>query len=88
MNELIQLQLILAGVLGCLFGGAVTAAVMVLIRRRDTAAIERAGVWRVGRRAYRLGRLDNDGIEEMIRRRKEAEGGEPVVKMPLRSSLG
>jgi hypothetical protein len=88
MSELIELELILAGVFGCLAGGVVTFFAMQLIRRRETSAIERAGVWRVGPRAYRLGRLDNDGIEEMIRRRKETEGSEPVVKMPLRSSAG
>lgn len=88
MSEVIQLELILAGVVGCLFGIAATAIVIGLIRRRETTAIERAGIWRVGPRAYRLGRLDNQGIEEMLRRRQEAENNEPVVKMPLRSSAG
>jgi hypothetical protein len=89
MTEVIQLQLSLAALLGCLFGVAMTLVAMEFLRRRETAEIERAGIWRVGPRAYRLGRLDNEGMEEMMRRRKEAEAGDPVVKMPpLRSSTG
>lgn len=88
MSQVIQLELVLAGLLGCLVGIAMTFILIALIRRRETAAIERAGIWRVGPRAYRLGRLDNEGIEEVIRRRREAEASEPVVKMPLRSSVG
>ena len=89
MSEVIQLELVLAALLGCLFGVAVTIVAMEFFRRRETAAIERAGVWRVGPRAYRLGRLDNEGVEEIMRRRKEAESSEPVLKMPpLRSSAG
>lgn len=89
MSEVIQLELILAVLFGCLFGVAIALIVVQLIRRRETAAIERAGVWRVGPRAYRLGRLDNEGVEEIMRRRKEAEAAEPVLRMPpLRSSAG
>lgn len=89
MSEVIQLGLVLAALLGCLLGVAITLVAMEFLRRRETAEIERAGVWRVGPRAYRLGRLDNEGIEEVMRRRKETEGGEAVVKMPpLRSSAG
>jgi hypothetical protein len=89
MSEVIRLELILAILLGCLFGVVIALVIIQFIRRRETAAIERAGVWRVGPRAYRLGRLDNEGVEEIMRRRKEAEGAEPVLKMPpLRSSAG
>jgi hypothetical protein len=88
MSEVIQLELVLAGLLGCLFGVAVTCLITALVRRRQTTAIERAGIWRVGPRAYRLGRLDNEGIEELVRRRKDVENSEPVVKMPLRSTAG
>ncbi len=89
MSEVIQLELILAALLGCLFGVAVTLIAMEFFRRHETAEIERAGIWRVGPRAYRLGRLDNEGVEELMRRRREAESAEPVVKMPpLRSSAG
>jgi hypothetical protein len=89
MSAVIQLELVLAGLLGCLLGVAMTLAAMEFVRRRETAAIERAGVWRIGPRAYRLGRLDNEGIEEAMRRRKESESDEAVVKMPpLRSSAG
>lgn len=87
MSEVIRLELILAVLLGCLFGVVIALVVIQFIRRRETAAIERAGVWRVGPRAYRLGCLDNEGVEEIMRRRKEAESAEPVLKMPpLRSS--
>jgi hypothetical protein len=89
MSEVIELELILAALLGCLCGAAVALVIIELIRRRETAAIERAGIWRVGPRAYRLGRLDNEGIEEIMRRRKDAESGDAVLKMPpLRSSAG
>jgi hypothetical protein len=89
MTEVIQLELSLAALVGCLFGVAITLVAMEFLRRRETAEIERAGIWRVGPRAYRLGRLDNEGMEEMMRRRKEAEASDPVVKMPpLRSSAG
>ena len=91
MNPVIELELILAALLGCLFGIAMTLVAIEFLRRRETTEIERAGIWRIGTRAYRLGRLDNEGMEEMMmRRRKEAEAVDPVVKMPptLRSSAG
>jgi hypothetical protein len=90
MSPIIQLELILAALLGCLFGIAMTLVAIEYLRRRETTEIERAGIWRIGTRAYRLGRLDNEGMEEMMRRRKETEAGDPVVKMPptLRSSAG
>lgn len=89
MSEVTVLELILGGLFGCFLGVAITLAVVALIRGREIAAIERAGIWRVGPRAYRLGRLDNEGVEEIIRRNKQAEVSEPVVKMPpLRGSVG
>ena len=43
MNPVIELDRILAALLGCLFGIAMTLVAIEFLRRRETTEIERAG---------------------------------------------